>query len=161
MTTAAPTLRYDDPDWSGTPNGDIFLEIIKNGVSLGRTAKLEKSRNLIGRLPLCDIELEHPSVSRYHAIIQFRNDGRGFLYDLGSPHGTYLNKNRIASKQFTPLSAGDMIKFGASTRIFVFNCPPPQVSVQDTGSIDWEVTVLDDHDGWKGNKIVQRVLILR
>lgn len=55
----------------------------------------DKSLLALGRLPVCDIELEHPSVSRYHAAIQFTRVNEvveAQLFDLGSSHGTFLNK---------------------------------------------------------------------
>ncbi len=52
----------------------------------------EKSFLVMGRLPVCDIELEHPSVSRYHAVVQFSLADEAKLFDLGSSHGTFLNK---------------------------------------------------------------------
>jgi pSer/pThr/pTyr-binding forkhead associated (FHA) protein len=153
MTTPSPTLQYEEPAWSGTPIGNTFFEIIKSGISLGRTAELKKSKAVIGRLPLCDIKLEHPSVSRYHAVIQFRKDGRAFLYDLKSPHGTYLNKTRIPPYQYEPLSDGDMIKVGASTRTFVFN-GPSNIPTQSASSMNYERDT-DVDDGWNGNNVVQ------
>ena len=55
----------------------------------------DKSFLVLGRLPVCDIELEHQSVSRYHAVIQFsrvNEEVETQLFDLGSSHGTFLNK---------------------------------------------------------------------
>lgn len=51
--------------------------------------------------------MAHPTVSRYHAILQFRStfsasdDKKGFyLFDLGSTHGTFLNKQRIQPRTY-------------------------------------------------------------
>ena len=58
----------------------ILLSIDLNG----------RSRTLFGRLDTCNVRLEHPTVSRYHAVLQYKPnkvDGdieEGFyLYDLG------------------------------------------------------------------------------
>lgn len=61
----------------------------------------KKPFSLFGRRDNCDITMAHPTISRYHAILQYRastdeNETVGFyLYDLGSTHGTFLNKQRI------------------------------------------------------------------
>ena len=67
------------------------------------TFKLEgKSHFTVGRLPICDVPFEHPSLSRYHAILQFKSTPSpekpvGFyLYDLDSTHGTQHNKQKGA-----------------------------------------------------------------
>lgn len=48
--------------------------------------------------------MAHPTVSRYHAVLQYRGTPEGekecgfYLYDLGSTHGTFLNKYKIKSR---------------------------------------------------------------
>src|ERR1700675_2803873 len=42
-----------------------------------------KTRLVVGRAPDCDIYLHHPSVSRYHALIERRDDGL-YIRDLSS-----------------------------------------------------------------------------
>ena len=99
---------------------------------------------MFGRLPACDVSLDHPSISRYHAILQYRPQGeaRGegegegegersvlfsnspseagfYVYDLNSTHGTYLNKNRIQPRSYYRVRVGQMVRFGGSSRLFV------------------------------------------
>uniref|UniRef100_A0A8C9E0D1 Solute carrier family 4 member 1 adaptor protein n=1 Tax=Phocoena sinus TaxID=42100 RepID=A0A8C9E0D1_PHOSS len=88
---------------------------------------------LFGRLASCDVCLEHPSVSRYHAVLQHRVsgpeaqcDGHGpgfYLYDLGSTHGTFLNKTRIPPRTYCRVHVGHVLRFGGSTRLFLFQGP--------------------------------------
>ncbi|EIE23013.1 SMAD/FHA domain-containing protein, partial [Coccomyxa subellipsoidea C-169] len=73
-----------------------------------------------GRSPGCDFLLEHPSASRLHAVLQYRSsDGRAFLYDAGSAHGTFVNKKQLKPKAHMALRVGDMFKFGRSTRMYI------------------------------------------
>lgn len=108
------------------------------------------SASLAGRLPVCDIPQEHASLSRYHAVIQFSSDGplfliflsfsslslfpcsgAPFLYDLGSTHGTFLNKRQLQPRSFLRLFSSDSIRFGASQRLFVVQAPPETVTRED------------------------------
>lgn len=56
---------------------------------------------VFGRIHCCDVVMAHPTISRYHAVLQYRGvpDGdeeKGFyLYDLDSSHGTFLNRARL------------------------------------------------------------------
>lgn len=50
------------------PADTFYLDQLKNGVSVG-IHKITKNRLTFGRAPDCDIQLEHPSISRYHAAI--------------------------------------------------------------------------------------------
>ena len=93
-----PPLQYIEPEWAGIVPSDknYYIEELKNG-TIVKTYKLkDKSYYSIGRLPSNDIEMEHPSLSRYHAIIQYKEKGspdqpEGFyLYDLGSTHGKII-----------------------------------------------------------------------
>ncbi|KAJ3086969.1 Kanadaptin [Quaeritorhiza haematococci] len=119
----APPLNYEAPEWSSPPQAEYYFEILKNGSIIAKSGVIEKEFLVVGRLPMCDIELEHASVSRYHAIIQFKDDGTAYVYDLGSSHGTSLNKNPLPKRQYKKLRVGDMLRFGQSTRLFIFQGP--------------------------------------
>lgn len=80
---------------------------------------MSKSLWVVGRLPICDLSLEHQSISRYHAVIQSRQDGSLLLYDMDSSHGTSLNKTALPPRRHVRLTNGDMIRFGQSTRIYI------------------------------------------
>ncbi|KAF9359820.1 Kanadaptin [Mortierella sp. AD094] len=116
----APPLKYQKPAWSGYPNQQFYFEVIKNGIVVEKIKAPEKEFLVIGRLPMCDLEMEHPSLSRYHAVVQFKSNGECFIYDLNSSHGTKLNKNKIPPGMHVSLKPGDQLRFGESTRIYLF-----------------------------------------
>ena len=125
----APAFQYEEPSWAGIPDKTYCLEILKNG-TIVETFKLEgKSYFTVGRLPICDVPFEHPSLSRYHAILQFKSKPSpekpvGFyLYDLDSTHGTLHNKNKCFPRTFYRLRVGHMLKFGGSTRTAILQGP--------------------------------------
>lgn len=126
-----PPIPYTEPPWGGTTSDTPYaLEILKNGTILDQVPLMDKSYFVVGRLPVCDLPLEHPSISRYHAVIQYRGDAeedagcmgeeKGFyIYDLDSTHGTVVNKNKIPPKTYIRVRVGHVLKFGGSTRLFV------------------------------------------
>lgn len=125
-----PPVPYTEPSWGGEPPEQPYaLEILKNGTIVDTVPLTARSYFLVGRLPVCDVSLEHPSISRYHAVIQYRGPGAeggsvgeetGFyVHDLGSTHGTVVNKNKVPPKTFIRLRVGHVIKFGGSTRLFI------------------------------------------
>ncbi|KAG0315923.1 Kanadaptin [Linnemannia gamsii] len=116
----APPLKYQKPAWSGYPNQQFFFEVIKNGIVVDKIQAPLKEFLTIGRLPMCDLEMEHPSLSRYHAVIQFKSSGETFLYDLNSSHGTKVNKSKIPPQMHVKIKPGDQLRFGESTRIYLF-----------------------------------------
>jgi hypothetical protein len=63
---------------------------------------------LIGRHPDCDVVLSHPTVSRHHARLNFR-DGRWVLCDLASTNGTTVNRDRVGRCELRP---GDRVVIG-------------------------------------------------
>lgn len=79
------------------------LEVMKGGQILERRAVSAKASYSFGRSPACDFPMEHPTLSRLHAVLQFRADGAAFVYDAGSVHGTFLNKRRIKPRVHAPL----------------------------------------------------------
>ncbi|XP_014878663.1 kanadaptin [Poecilia latipinna] len=129
-----PPLPYTEPPWGGPPPESPYaLEILKNGTIVDTVTLTHRSYFVVGRLPVCDVSLEHPSISRYHAVIQYRGhtgeegcvgEERGFyVHDLGSTHGTVVNKNRIPPKTYIRLKVGHVLKFGGSTRLFILQGP--------------------------------------
>ncbi|XP_040575370.1 kanadaptin [Lepeophtheirus salmonis] len=120
-------LNYEEPEWSGTPPSDsklkYELEVLKNGVIIETYPLTGKNFFVLGRLPTVDISQEHPSLSRHHAIIQFRPGAGFFLFDLESAHGTFHNKRRVIPRTFIPLRVGHSIKLGGSSRLLLLKGP--------------------------------------
>lgn len=67
----------------------------------------------------CDVPLDHPSASRQHAALCHHNDGRIFLIDLGSTHGTFLDGSQMPANKPVVLKNGTKIKFGQMDAKFV------------------------------------------
>ncbi|KAG8199025.1 hypothetical protein JTE90_021040 [Oedothorax gibbosus] len=127
-------LPYKEPEWGGNPPYSYSFEIIKNGTLIS-TFKISSSLLTFGRLEVCDFVFEHPSVSRYHAIVQYcKGDDthpKGFyLYDLGSTHGTFLNKSAVKPKIYYKLKVGYILKFGGSSRLHIFQGPEEEEEVE-------------------------------
>ncbi|KAI7903034.1 SMAD/FHA domain-containing protein [Cokeromyces recurvatus] len=120
-----PPLKYEKPSWSAEASFNYRIEVLKNGQSIETIEGPKKEFITIGRLPLCDILMEHPSISRYHAVIQFDHDGEAYIYDLDSAHGTKVNKKVISARDYVLLKPGDQIRFGESTRICIFDSEKP------------------------------------
>lgn len=133
-----PELPYKVPSWSGIPDDLYSVEVLKNGCIISNIDLTSKPFYVFGRLPSCDISLEHPSVSRYHAVIQYKqsdssNSERGFyIYDLGSTHGTTVNKSPLEPKRYYRLRVGYVFKIGGSSRLFILQGPEePQEAESD------------------------------
>ena len=138
---SSPRVPYTVPHWSGNPpsNETFSLSVIKNGTIINEIDLIGKAYLVFGRLSSCDVQLEHPSISRYHAVLQYRpasqeKEGEReshtvsstnpqepgyYVYDLGSTHGTYLNKSRLDQRCYYRVRIGQMVKFGGSSRLFL------------------------------------------
>jgi len=121
---------YTPPLWSAPPEHKFELEVLKDG-KIVETVDVSKRTNYIfGRQPDCDVVVNHLSISRRHCVLQYREGGDIFLYDLGSSHGTFLNKERMPPNEYVPLHVGDLFHLGASSRRYIFNGPddlkPPE-----------------------------------
>ncbi|CAA9990680.1 fork head domain protein, putative [Plasmodium knowlesi strain H] len=82
-----------------------------------------KSCYLIGKDDLVvDIKLANPTISKQHAVIQFKKHGSEvlpFLLDLKSTNGSYLNNDLIEPNKFYELRQTDILRFGSSAREYV------------------------------------------
>ena len=85
------------------------------------TYLLPSTINKIGRNPLTNtIILNHNSISKEHALIEFDSNRQGFISDLFSSNGTFVNGIKISSNQKFSLNDGDIIKFGKDETGFKF-----------------------------------------
>lgn len=81
----------------------------------------------IGRAPLCDIRLLHPTVSRVHCQIQRQPDGSFVIEDTGSTNGLFANEIQV---QRVTLAAGMWIFVGEIELVVVG--PDRRVRLQAT-----------------------------
>ena len=67
--------------------GSLELDVLKHGRSVGNlrlSLSLPNQRCIFGRIPTCDVVLEHGSISRQHAQLATDAACHVFLSDLGS-----------------------------------------------------------------------------
>ena len=111
-----------------------------------------QSSYLVGRDRIvADIPVDHTSCSSQHAVIQFRQVNaknefgdvdkrikypafhaaqvniRPYIIDLDSTNGTELNGEKIESRRYFEIRTEDMLKFGESTREYIFIKDPSAV----------------------------------
>lgn len=118
---------YHPPDWSAVPIEAFNLEVLKDGLIIDTIHLADKAYYTLGRQhDIVDIPMDHPSISRIHAVLNYRSDGSLMLLDLNSAQGTYLNKSICEKNVYHRVYVGDIIKFGASTRKYIVNGPDEQ-----------------------------------
>ncbi|XP_029651248.2 kanadaptin [Octopus sinensis] len=128
-TNLTASIPYKEPYWSGMATKPYSFDVLKNGSIIDKVNLKEKPFYIFGRLPTCDVTLEHPSLSRYHACIQHcgttcdRYQQGWYLYDLDSTHGTWINKIQVRPKVYHRIRVGHVIKFGGSSRLFILQGP--------------------------------------
>lgn len=135
------TLKYHEPAEARKPAPrDAWKLFVFKGQDIVDTIELcTRSCWLIGReLTIADLPAEHPSISKQHAVIQFRytekrnefGDKIGrvkpYLIDLESANGTLLNGEKVPDSRYLELRNKDMIQFGSSTREYVLMLPPKE-----------------------------------
>ncbi|KAM0546682.1 hypothetical protein ACHAPJ_010719 [Fusarium lateritium] len=133
------TLKYHEPAEARKPSPrDVWKLFVFKGQDIVDTIELSaRSCWLIGReMSVVDLPAEHPSISKQHAVIQFRyiekrnefGDKIGkvkpYLIDLESANGTMLNDGKVPDSRYLELRDKDMIQFGHSTREYVIMLAP-------------------------------------
>lgn len=111
---------WQPPDWAIEPRSGVhYLEVLKDGDVLGRI-NLDKKRHIFGRqIHTCDFVLDHPSVSRQHAVVVPHKNGSIYVIDLGSVHGTFVANERVIKDTPVELEVGQSLRFAASTRSYI------------------------------------------
>lgn len=119
MTRMDPKQGFQPPSWARRPKlRQCGLEVYKQGklVSIIRDINRKKCTIFGRNKQLCDVRLDHPSISRQHAAVLHGSSGNPYLMDLGSSHGSSINHKKLVENKREPLKDGDVIKFGASSR---------------------------------------------
>ncbi|KAI0389260.1 SMAD/FHA domain-containing protein [Xylariaceae sp. FL0594] len=132
-------LKYHEPSEARKPSPkDQWKLFVFKGQDIIDTVPLSnRSCWLVGReTAVVDMLAEHPSISKQHAVIQFRyiekrneyGDKIGkvkpYLIDLESANGTTLNSKKVPQSRYLELRDKDMIQFGQSTREYVLMLAP-------------------------------------
>lgn len=133
------TLKYHEPAEARkpSPRDQWRLFVFKGGDIVDTIDLGARSCWLVGReMAVVDLPAEHPSISKQHAVIQFRytekrnefGDKIGkvkpYLIDLESANGTALNDEKVPDSRYLELRDKDMIQFGHSTREYVIMLAP-------------------------------------
>ncbi|KAK8261151.1 hypothetical protein V6Z12_D13G167200 [Gossypium hirsutum] len=127
------TLLFNEPPDARKPDIRWRLYVFKAGEVLNEPLYIHRqSCYLFGReRRVADVPTDHPSCSKQHAVIQFRQvekeqpDGtltkqvRPYIMDLGSTNKTFINDNPIEPQRYYELFEKDTIKFGNSSREYV------------------------------------------
>jgi len=98
---------------SGVGSG-VFPSLIFVHGNEQRTLYLDHTPFSIGRKMEKDLAIADPRVSRDHALIVSEN-GKFFVEDQGSKHGTFVNGERVQRKA---LERNDRLEFGARDTIY-------------------------------------------
>ena len=111
-TGEVATDRTTDPVMTVVPSSGIkdrATLTILNGINAGQVFALDGTDHVIGRGTEADLWVEDGGVSRRHAKISCRSDGRYFVQDLGSTNGTFLGTQRVEVSEVRP---NDRIQLG-------------------------------------------------
>ncbi|XP_073955420.1 uncharacterized protein isoform X2 [Choristoneura fumiferana] len=131
-TVNGVVIKYTEPEDSKQPKRRWRFYPFKGDKALPILYIHRQSCFLIGRdKKVVDIALEHPSISKQHAALQYRAtpftrpDGsqgrrvRPYVIDLESANGTFVNNKKIEPRRYTELLERDVVKFGFSQREYV------------------------------------------
>uniref|UniRef100_A0A2H1WIS0 SFRICE_007160 n=1 Tax=Spodoptera frugiperda TaxID=7108 RepID=A0A2H1WIS0_SPOFR len=131
-TVNGVVIKYTEPDDAKQPKRRWRFYPFKGDKALPILYIHRQSAFLIGRdKKVVDIALEHPSISKQHAALQYRAtpftrpDGtqgrrvRPYVIDLESANGTFVNNKKIEARRYVELLERDVVKFGFSQREYV------------------------------------------
>jgi WD40 repeat protein len=109
---------------------------------------------IVGRqAAVCDIRIEHGSISRKHAVLYYIED-KLYVQDLGGKHGTHVNGTRLQEDNSLMVKDGDSIIFG-NVRESVFTV---KLSVSTSSEVQPENLVADaDADADEALTVAQHV----
>lgn len=115
----------------------------------GTTVIIRKDVTVVGRKSgLCDLVLNHPSISKLHCIIT-KTDGLLFIRDLGSTNGTKVNGQRVLRGAILP---GDELAF-AKLKFKVYLGPdePDEMGLDDQTEVSVPLIKADGSEEFQLN----------
>ena len=131
-------MKFSEPADARKPTKKWRLYVFKGDAEVAVLHISRQSAYLVGRdAKVADIKALHPSLSKQHAVIQFRMrpkrkvsaveamvDGAQFdvlpyVIDLESTNGTKLNGKKIDPACYVELRVRDKLNFGNSSRDYV------------------------------------------
>ncbi|GAA5942644.1 Pml1p [Sporobolomyces koalae] len=128
-TLRGVVLKYNEPPEARKPVRNWRLYVFKGKEQVELFHVHRQSAYLVGRDRIvADIPIDHPSSSKQHAVLQFRQvternefgDTKSltkpFIIDLDSANGTMVNDEAVPASRFYELKSGDVLKFAFSTR---------------------------------------------
>lgn len=118
---------YQPPTWSDFPTSNklYLFQVIKAGEHILNIPLFQQANfTTFGKDANNEVQVLHPSTSRYHATIQYGKPKKKapagmFLYDLKSSHGTTINGIRLQPERFQEVVPGDRVGFGGSKRVYL------------------------------------------
>lgn len=135
VTLSGQKLKFVEPPEARLPDKKWRLHVFKGESEMCEPLRLHRqSCFLFGKdKEVAEIQLEHPTCSKQHAVIQFRlvarKDGEEglvkklsilpYIIDLKSTNGSYLNGEKIESSRYIELRSSDVLRFGESSREYV------------------------------------------
>ncbi|RMY09700.1 hypothetical protein D0868_04096 [Hortaea werneckii] len=137
----AKVLKYHEPPEARKPppKEQWRLYVFKKKDLTDTIHLHERSVWLVGRdQSITDLYVEHPSISKQHAVVQFRyltstneygdkiSRVKPYLIDLDSANGTKLNGEKVEASRYVELVDGDVVVFGESEREYVMMLPPAE-----------------------------------
>jgi len=141
VTGTTTVLKYHEPPEARKPppKEQWRMYVFKKKDLLDTIYLHQRSVWLFGRdQKVTDMLLEHPSISKQHAVIQFRyitstneygdktSKVKPYLIDLESANGSKLNGKRVEASRFVELVDADVVAFGDSEREYVLMLPPSE-----------------------------------
>ncbi len=131
--------KFVVPHWAAAPHSGVALHVTKNGGTLSTLSLSGGAKYyMFGRAPTVCVAghgyvINHPTLSRQHAVVVHGADDASYLMDLDSPHGTCVNGERLDPYMPRLLENGNILCFGQSTRKYVVRLFPREEQLLRAG----------------------------
>jgi putative peptidoglycan lipid II flippase len=100
---------------------------------------LERNRLQVGRERQNEIWIDHTSISRFHASLLMKPDGRLLIADLDSTAGTFVGGKRLAVGETIELPENAVVRFGIVETVFEWKKPESSFAAEIEKSVSPDV----------------------